>query len=583
VDCAGGCVIVTYNAENISKKLMTATVTKSANTGYDTATIASSIPMDAFMSIQIDSIFDGFVYSCTRNSRATYTIECRSHTAKLTTPFHSESVNIIEEASTSHTLCSQYTNGYGFAITNECQNLDFGGGYQRSGTPLSALANIANVTGAEYYPFLGGIKITPNIGIQNTSPKVIDPKEIHDYIPIANTIENQGIRYIVVGTESITNSINTIFKCDAKVEPCNGYTVVNIVPANSFSESVGISLTAVNSRLIHDSVLSPSYTLQLETEIASITHLFIGGAELLVGFSFILDTIIFDEEQSGIVYIDYIGKQRIGYAPIATVSGRRYSEFQIFYGNCDRYAFASTMNCTDDNSYRQCGDSFIITPRVMNYVSGFKMSIFGLTAPTLQFYADQEIMNVSVLPIAAPMSWVERGILSQEGAVWKHILRFPPEDIVEIRSAGTTISPTSYSLVGSTISFSQFFDDVLISYTTRAFEYFVQLENEEGKRVRMVVSSCEYPLDGMDYDSTNSVICSLGITIPIDCIQELGATPAQAVGKSISMSDPNGVVSNVPTDNFGVARIENSIFGTYLMNTGNIIPHSSITVKVGAS
>lgn len=92
---------------------------------------------------------NGFVYSVSRASVSTWRVECRGNGARLLEPFSEQGG--IDPQEDFESLATAYVSGIGMTLDFSSANLFFDGSYFRSGTKGSALANLCNVAGADYY------------------------------------------------------------------------------------------------------------------------------------------------------------------------------------------------------------------------------------------------------------------------------------------------------------------------------------------------------------------------------------------------------------------------------------------------
>ena len=155
-----------------------------------------------------------------------------------------------------------------------------------------------------------------------------------------------------------------------------------------------------------------------------------------------------------------------------------------------------------------------------------------------------------------------------------------------MRSNGEDITSNA-SLSGDFIVFDKVYSGVVVSYEISAKEHTVKFQDQEGS-VSMMVSGggegqCEYPLEGMDYDSTSSSICAEGASVAIDIVKELGVKSWDAANKGVWVTDPNGGATTIFCDAMGILHIDNIIFGTYILDTSSIQAGSQLKLKAGDS
>jgi len=209
---------------DITDKVSGASISESMNRFYDVATFTTPLLLadEEVVSIHFGGrVFNGFVFASSKTAERTYSVECRTFGAKLTEPYSAYTEG-FDEATTSHELAALYSQKSGIPITIGSGELNFGGSYERKGTMLSALQNIANVTGAEYWDDGTGIQIQPNKSIDNMGV-VIEDREIIDTVQSKSTVYNKGIGFITIrnggsGTDDIVSK-NGIY---AEIDECTG-------------------------------------------------------------------------------------------------------------------------------------------------------------------------------------------------------------------------------------------------------------------------------------------------------------------------------------------------------------------------
>ncbi|WP_297525115.1 hypothetical protein [Sulfurovum sp.] len=582
---------ISINGNDITEFVPSVDISMSVGRLYNVATFTSGIYLKPESDVMInfaDELFEGFVYSVTKEDPGKFKIECRSMTAKMTTPYSSNGDYAVEEARTSYDLCALYAARYGIPIVNTSEDLDFGGDYERKGTVLSSLTTIANVTGSEIWFDGTSIRIEPNKAIADNGEE-LDRDEIYGFVPMNETVMNAGIGTVIVGAVSHSGSITTEVSCRVNVDKCSGETMARIVPHDSFDSATGIELAEVRTPMIYNKVISPSMSLKLEADIAEISLVMVDGVEI-TDYDFKYDTVYFSSEKRGIVGIEYIGFGYSGYANIRRVAGVRYAEFDIVYGGCETYYYQEKMECSNgkeaSDTYTMCGGTFVAMPKTANYAKGFHFYTLG-DSPNITFYSDTQIIKGSVSSTAQSLPWVEPGVISVEvDGTAKHKLRFFPNSINEVRSKGIDITSHT-ALDGQFIVFDKPYYGVVISYNTSGYSHYVKFQDYPESNIKMMVSGagdgqCEFSLDGYDLDSTRATECVEGVTVPINMIDELGVSAVDAVNKDVRVLDPTGTVLNLRTDSFGILKIPNVVFGAYDIDTGNIKPNSKMRLISGA-
>ena len=574
---------------DVTEYIVSSQMNENMNRLYHIASLQSGKRFVTNATVEVtqgDKHFTGFIYAVSQNSKNSYTIECRSHSAKLTTPYFSSSDYALEEATTSHALCTLYETKYGIPILMSAIDLDFNGNYERRGTPLDALANIANITGAEFWFDGTSIHIAPNKPITNMGYALSDA-DVFDFVPSFDTVFQNGIGKITIGTTSNTSTIDTNVSCSAEVDRCSGETIARVIPHDAFVSASGIELSEVKTPMLHQGILSPSFSISMEAEIVSVLSVHINGEEI-TDYSFLVDTLFFNVEKRGIIMVNYVGYGYRGYANITRAGVERYAEFDILYGACEKYSFQDTMSCDSEDGYSVCGGVSTITPKEMNYAKGFTFYTAG-GDPSFSFYSDTKQLTKAVQTLHKDLDWVEPATLSMEaGGIIRHKTRFLAKGITEVRAGGADITANT-TLNGEYIHFDAIYLGVIVSYLMEGREHYVNFgENYPNEDIRMIVSGdvqggCEYSLSGYSQDSTGATVCVEGVTVPINMIEELGVKPFEAVRRSVGVTAPSGITSVIATDNFGILKIPDVIFGEYLLDVNNIRRNSKMKLLAGGS
>lgn len=571
----------------------TFTFTESINSFYNVLTFTA----DRLYASESDVVFSmgekgfaGFIFSSTKTSASTYSMVCRSHSAKLTEPYISSAIDIVIPATTSHGVCAYYANLYNIPIIITSIDLDFAGDFEQKGTVISALTNIANVTGAEFWFDGVSIHIEPNKAIPTVTDLILLDTDIFDFVPFAKTIEQRGIGEIVVGAVPAIDEITTQIKCTAEVDKCSGEVLARVVPHDAFVSSRNIELNEVKTPMIFNKVIATAISSQLEADIVSVQSVKLNDM-VITDYTFIADTLVFSTSKRGTLMVEYIGYGLHGYTNIIPMGDGRYSEFDIYYGACEVFKFQDAMSCSDDsnkgednNTYSVCGGVYIIMPVTKNYASGFTYYSSPSNA-NVQFYSDTQRFYPQTQPSPINLPQIEKGLLSNNNGIFTHQLRFSPQSLTEVTASGEPISP---SLSGNTLTFDKMYSGVLIAYMIGGFKNFVKFDNMPNENIRMLVSGdeegeCEYSLEGYNQDNNSSLVCAEGVTATVDIVGELGVVPVEAIGKSVSITDPLGNITTQMVNNFGKLRVPTTVFGTYTLDTVSIQANSEIKLLAGNS
>ncbi len=586
---------VTVGSEVITDKTSQCTVSKQMQRFYNTATFYTSLVLIPESTITIeygDQVFIGFVYSISKTNKGTYRAECRTKGGYLTEPFVSSKTDIIIPVTTSHELCAYYSDLYSIPIIISSIDLDFGGEFEQKGTVINALSSIANATGADYYFDGTNIIIEPAKWIENDGG-IIDPANIVDFEPFAQTINQNGVRFITVGNTQASDNASVNMSCTAEIDSCTGQTILRVVPNDAFEYAEGLnSLEPVQTPTLHTGTIAMKSYIEVAADIVSISSIKVNDA-IVTDYEFINNMVIFGTPKRGYVMIDYIGYGYMGYVDNKVINRKRRYSFTVFYGGCNVFYGDGELYCSDSandldsndgedrNSYGECGDIIVMMPDTTNYVKGFSFNTFGGN-PNIYFYNGNSKISLGISEVSGEINKLDPVVLSEYGnnPSVRYKFRYDVSTVNGVQSMGVDIPYTSDS---EYLYLSKFYPGVTVSYQTQGRTYTVQNENLADDNVIMVIDNsigeppCEYNLYGTDYSDPNSLPCVVGTDVPVDIVGIHGIPLNTVVSKSIYVTNPDESESTYQADSFGRITIPNVQNGTYYIDTSACYPGSYIT------
>ena len=571
------------NGEDKTKNSSNHAISREVNRFYDIATFLLCEKPKTFdtVSLTAGSInFEGFIYTVDKVDAGRYSVECRTVGGLLTEPFFSATEHTVDPVKTSHDLCDYYADRFGVPISNTAVNLDFGGDYERTGTPLQALETIANVTGAEFWWDGSKIVISPNKPVPQQA-KEIPARDIFEFIPEFNTIENEGIGTLIVGSSSHISSVTTSNKCDVEIGECSSTVKIYIVPHDSFSGANGIhSINPIIEDLKYSEIVNNEISIQLKAEIKEIGKITVDGIEVN-DYTYKYDTVVFSSLVRGRVTINYLGYGYTGELETFMFGGEKRYRYDIVYAGCEVLSEDGAIACSgniDSSSTRNCDCATVITPSKMNYFTGFMFRTIGCV-PHITFtdghitypgHVETEVENVAYIDIGYLSAY--DGSPTEEAR--RHFLRQMPVTVSEVKSKGVDIP---YTVDGQYILFDKYYPDVLIAYTTAGHKHTVNFKSAVRGDLTMIVNGCEYRIGGEDDLNPNA---TEGDRVAVDIVGELGCNIHDAVNRPVAVTDPNGAISTLYVDSLGFVYIDNAIKGTYFFDTNTIIPNSWVKMFV---
>ena len=571
---------LTVGDTNITSKVTGCSISEQMQRIYNTASFESEDNLISKSVVKIelgDKVFDGFIYSSTKNGNSKYSIQCRTFGGYMTTPFVADDTSIVIPVKTSHELCAYYAAEYGIPIIITAIDLDFGGDYEQKGTPLSALVAVANTTGADYWFDGTSIRIEPAKWIEEGG-EVVSATSMFDYVPFAKTIDQRGVGTVVVGTASTDTNKTVTVSCNSKIDGCNSLATIRVVPHEAYQYSEGLSsVEPVQTPLNYTGIISMQSYLTLEADIVSISKIMIDNA-VVTDYDFVSNTVVFSSPKRGRVTVNYVGWGYIGYADTKKVDGDSVASFTVFYGECEAYYYDSVLSCTGDTS-SSCGGVAVIMPEEMNYVKGFTFSTF-IEYPQIYFYTCLEKVTLGITSASAEISILETVVLSEYeggGTGVRHKFKYPMNSVQGVRASGEDIPYTNDAdylyLDGQCKS-------VELSYTANGVTHTVINTDIPASDITMVIvgddGQCEYSLAGANANDPNTMSCSLGDDVSVDIVGIHGIALKEVIGKNFVVTAPDGSATYNTADSFGVITIHSVQRGNYHINTDNAWPNSYI-------
>ena len=537
-----------------------------------------------------DRTFTGFVYSTSKISKLLYRVECRTEGAKLTEPY-STFTEGFDDAATSHDLCALYALESGIPINITAGNLDFGGSYERKGTMISALSNIANVTGAEFWDDGSGIQIQPNKTIDDNGVEIA-PKDIFDFVGSRQSVYNKGVGFVTVrsgGSEtSDIISKNSIY---AEIDECTGELFVYPNPNGLIEHSTGISpLTHVSIARGETNSLLNQDLIRLEGAIESIESVTLNGANVSdYNFEQGHNVIYFNTLKRGTLVVNYAAYCYKGYTNISDTLIGKFISFDIFY--LDQILMFQGFLSGDCLGASTDGDMTCIVPGERLYPKGFDVWTIGGDPEFIFYDKNLQIIRNVVSSSVNPYVSVEDATLEQmESGNYMYRPRYDIGTTLEAKSAGVVVSHTQESDEdGDFFQFTQYYPRLVVSYEVVATNHYIQFADIPQGVITMIIKNnntdeiCEYDLDGIDYDDLDSIPCELDQYINVNIASELGVEVTDVIGKTLQYIKPDTTADSVTADDFGVVKIWVFVDGDYVINTASIKNRTTVTLTANVN
>ena len=361
------------------------TISKVVGRTYHVMTFTSRRPYSLETPITISvngvSIFTGIIISMDKQTKSIYTYECRSASARLSSPFISDRVYKIEDADSSVALFSTWSNETGVPITNGMIDIDFGTKYVRNGTIGDNIISIASITKADVWLDENDvIQIQPKKYIGSTTNPIIKPTEILENIPQSNSVSEKLVNRIYVQTVDYEE------KCYIEVQPNNGIGFMRI-SSSAMSKPVvtagGISASVTTKEFIETGELNNDSEIITIGSIAGITSLKLNGTTIAYD-DVIENTILLNGEMSGLYEVIYTS---YGY----DISAKRVGTSWTFQSSCGggwwQYSETSTLEEADKDDVNSNIQLELIGNQTC-YLFSMIFHAFDVTMFDVKFYWD---------------------------------------------------------------------------------------------------------------------------------------------------------------------------------------------------
>ncbi len=572
---------VSIDGVDVTHEKSTCTVSEEVNRIYDVATVTIKKTDDAIMGKEMiinygDKTFTGFVYSSRKTGKNMLRVEARTYSAKLTEPY-SPHEKTVDDATTSHELCALYASESGVPISISAVDLDFGGSYERNGTMLSALLNIASATGAEYYEQNGTVVIEPNKAIDSEGV-VIPESDIFDFVEAGESVYNKGVGFVTVqnGGDDSSDVIskNSIY---AEIDECSGEVFIFTNPFGEAEYTTGLSsLRSVLTERKEDRGLLDEDVVRLDGAIESIVSVKLNGSEISdYGFEQGHNVLYFSTLMRGTLDVTYSAYAYSGYCNISTTPIGRFISFDVYYlDQALKFQGFLSPNCGNASTD---GDITCIVPSEMYYNAGFDMWTIG-GDPEFSFYNRSDEIYREVTSTAGSYTSVENATLEETVSGYRYRTRYDLDTALGARSAGVDVNyTTSSDADGYYFEFTQYYPKLSVSYETDATMHHVEFEKIQDGDITMAIKNkntdqvCEYDLD-------DKIPCELDREVPVDIATEIGVDVTKMRGVTVTYLDPTGDSHSEVIDDFGFINVYVFIDGDYVIDTSSVKKRTSVTL-----
>ena len=448
----------------------------------------------------------------------------------------------------------------GVPIVNTAVNLDFGGSYQRRGTILSALQNIAAISGAEFYEEDGRVFIVPNKAITQEGVIVSD-SEIFDFVSYSTGVYNKGVGFVIVqnGGTPLGDVIapNKIY---AEVNECNADILVFCSPKGDLEHSKGIStLTDVLVDRREERSMLDDDMFMLDASISSIVKITLNGIEITdYNFKVEYNTVYFNETKRGTLEVVYVAYGQKGVLNVSNTPMGRFASFDLYYlDQIAQFQGFFSPNCT--NTVND-GDMTIVTEKDLFYNKGFNVWTIG-GEPSFFFYNRNILLgSLGVTSTSSDYISVEKANLDVDNT---YTTRYVVKAVLGVRSKNVDIP---YTFANGKITLTRYYPDVEVSYTTASKKHFVKFSEIPNSEIIMSIKN-ENTGIRKDFPLSLGENCKLPQLYTIDIGEELGLEPTTIHGVSLAVHVEEILYEYVVIDNFGKVKINVTANGKYVIDT----------------
>jgi len=502
-----------------------------------------------------DLTFRGFVRGVSREGRNGYTVTCYSDTARLTLPF-SQPVTKAEPYKTATELCAAYAAEAGIEIEYRSVDLDFGASFERNGTMLDALTQVARVTGSTIRVADGGHKLIieplEEVGAPNKSVTV---GEYFDFVSWSTSEETRGVGKVIVSDGETIGAADQ--KITVDVDRCSGLVTIYPVPYETVSVTAGMVDFSQDQIAVTETFqLVDEEVIDLKAEAASIISVKLNGAEITP--TEVEGSVVYlGAETTGFVEVRYFARVYVGSAVRQATPAGVYYLIRLDHNGKEHVEQGYLdAKCTNDGRMCQAlprGITFCV-PDKRYYVKGFyTYSVGGMPYLTYRvdgderpglFHPDCSVVDYRVVDEVRPETFV-----TATGGQTRARLRFEPKAIVEVYTSDT--DTPGYHIDGPYIVLDQKYHNVRVSYDVETIRCFFRHDQIQGE-VELVANGVSYDLLGFDKYDLDSYPCELGHEMPVNVTGTLGMDLTWAVGRNVTINSPHGdPVGNYSIDNFG--------------------------------
>ena len=577
------------NGTNVNSIVSGASVSTATGRGYNVATLESEKPFALGAEVGIvlgNRRFAGFVYRVGRTQANLYTVECRSNTAKLTTPFDPDQ-DVYEPATTSTALCRLFSERSGIAIDYRSAELHFGRSFKRSGTMLDALIAVARVTGSSVTCTDDNVLTIAPRDVPDTSGAIeIADEDVIDFARDTGSLESFGISELTITNDS--GEVSTRQKHAMEVDNCTGRFVLYAVPIDGVVFTKGVSGSREDvQRIDEENTLDNADSVELKAQIESVGRITVNGFEIS-GYTYDDCFISFSAPVTGKVVVSYAAKVIRGQVtPKVTPAG----VWWLVRGEHNGEAFSdqgflecSNQVCDPLPCVNGDDDACVFMPERRNYVEGFSFWVHGGVPIARSVGAELNIVQTSE-PFVATADVQCEHFLGSATPIETRIALVDTPMVVNRVYTEVTDTP-EWTVDGKYLVFPKDYGRVKVAYTLQTEKFTVHGEDQPVEVKIEVANACggvtgmeywkQYGVEGFNKYDLSSYPCVLGEPVPVDIAGELGVIPFNAAGRAVDAGD----LGIFTVDEFGFIFVTPIKNGVYKIDCRTVVHGGEVVLKV---
>ena len=529
-----------------------------------------------------DYFFNGFVYKQTFKDNSMTTIECRSLTAKLTTPYDTGAEEIMPQ-NTAHDVIQELCDRVGVTVNISTIDFDIGTNFKKEGTALQSIMKLAEVTGAEVFDASGVLVMRPRKFIDITGSPVMET-EVIGSVDIQETIADNAVGVLYLGKHSMASANSSAF-VTAQIDENAGTYELLFYPPN-YIESIDDTLMGdtyvpptISTRMYKKSMpIDGDTEVFLDTTIYDLLSVKVNGIAINATVDVDTNKITFDSPKSGFLEVSYLGMCILG------VLGTRdaYYELKVKTTEDEKKWFGKLNDNLSNGSVIAYNHEliYIRVPNEMNYVKGFKVFIGETTARITPTFSSRDLpINMETIRKTVRVETIAQTLkTTNDGVHIKVKTNSAINDVVGVKYKGVE---QPYTVADAhTILLQKDVGEVVVTYKTTGTDLYVEGENKEGEDVRMNLFDILFPIEGYDPDDYRTYPCGLPQKVRLDVADMFGAAVGEVAGYPVTIKMHNGVLVRYNIDKYGFIEFMADANGDYVLDLSAIKQDAKATFTV---